>query len=190
MLAFEKTARSLPFLALQANQKYLKVIMNITYQPLHPEHFKLLYDWIAQPHVAAWWSDPHDWEIFLQKYSEKIESPYRGCFIIEIDQQPIGYIQWYQANKFPEWQNQPDGTYGVDLYIGNLEFIGKGYGTQIVKQFVRLLLKKPNVTNIIANPDISNTAAIRCYEKAGFKKSQRHYKTKQKEILLNYQKDT
>lgn len=163
--------------------------MNITYQPLHPEHFKLLHHWIAQPHVAAWWSDPHDWKTFLQKYSEKIKSPYRGCLIIEIDQQPVGYIQWYQANKFPEWPNQPDDTYGMDLYIGNLEYIGKGYGTQIVKQFVQLLLKKTDVKNIIVNPDINNTVAIRCYEKAGFKKIAKIIREETKEILLSYQKD-
>ena len=45
--------------------------------------------------------------------------------------------------------------------------LGKGLGTEIVRQFIQLLFKDPGVTKIQADPHPSNARAIRCYEKAG-----------------------
>ncbi len=142
--------------------------MNITFKPLKESDFQLIYTWIQQPHIKQWWSDPEEWDQFVAKYQQKITSEYRGCFIILSDTTPIGYIQWYNANKFPEWPHEPEGTYGMDLFIGNPDFLGKGLGTEIVKLFTQMLFKKPAVKRIIINPDVNNLAAIRCYQKAGF----------------------
>lgn len=156
----------------------------ISFKSFSTSDIKQIYDWTQQPHVKKWWQDPEDWLEFKQKFEDKLQSPYRACFIIYIENKAVGYIQTYQANKFPEWTNQPDGTYGMDLFIGDPEFIGKGYGTQIVAKFVEELFKLPEIKRIIINPDVNNIAAVRAYEKAGFKKLYEIKRENGTEILM------
>ena len=88
------------------------------------------------------------------------------------------------ANKFPEWPSEPDGTYGMDLFIGDLDYIGKGYGSQIVAQFVHELFTLPDVMRVIINPDIDNIAAIKAYERAGFSRIEIISRPSETEILM------
>lgn len=144
-------------------------VVQITFKPMQFSDFRQIYDWIKQPHVSNWWSDPSEWSEFKLKFQHKLESLYRSCFIIYVDNAAIGYIQSYVANKFPEWPEEPDGTYGMDLFIGEADYIGRGFGSRIVAQFVRELFTSPEVVRIIISPDVKNIAAIKSYERAGFK---------------------
>lgn len=159
-------------------------IAQINFKCMQPSDFKQIYDWIQQPHVSKWWSDPRDWSEFRLKFQNKLESPYRSCFIIYEDDKPIGYIQSYVANKFPEWPSEPAGTYGMDLFIGDGNYIGKGYGSHIVALFVQELFKRPDVMRVIINPDIDNIAAIKAYERAGFRKIGKIHRPSETEILM------
>lgn len=159
-------------------------VTQITFKRMQSSDFKKIYDWIQQPHVSKWWSDPNDWSEFKLKFQRKLESPYRSCFIIYVDDTAIGYIQSYAANKFPEWPSEQDGTYGMDLFIGEDDYIGKGYGSRIVAQFVQELFKSPKVERIIINPDINNSAAIKAYERAGFKAVKEKKRPSETELLM------
>ena len=65
----------------------------------------------------------------------------------------------------------PSSTVGTDQFIGDLDYIGKGVGTRMIKEFITYLSTiEPKVTTIIVDPEPENRAAIRCYEKVGFKK--------------------
>ncbi|MGC2310037.1 MAG: GNAT family N-acetyltransferase [Candidatus Babeliaceae bacterium] len=130
----------------------------------------LLFQWMHIPHVSKWWQSPTDWPTFQTKYRTQLDNPYRSSYMVYLNQIPIGYIQYYQANKFPEWHNQAKDTYGIDILIGEMNYIGKGYGTLIIKQFIKMLCANPEIRKIIADPALDNKAAIACYEKAGFKK--------------------
>ncbi len=161
----------------------------ISFKSLSTSDIKQIYDWTQQPHVKKWWQDPEDWEEFKNKFEDKLISPDRACFVIYIENKSVGYIQTYQANKFPEWTDQPDGTYGMDLFIGNPNFIGKGFGTEIVKLFVEKIFENSKATRIIINPDVNNIAAIRAYEKAGFKKLHEIKRENDTEILMEINKN-
>lgn len=82
----------------------------------------------------------------------------------------------------------PDGTYGMDLFIGDANYIGKGYGSKIVAQFVGKLFKLPHVTRIIINPDINNIAVIKAYERAGFKKIKEIKRPFETELLMEIER--
>lgn len=142
----------------------------INFRLMQTSDINQVYNWTQESHVKTWWTDPEDWSEFRQKFENKLKSLYRGCFIIYVRNKPVGYIQYYVANKFSEWSEQPNGTYGMDLFIGDFNYIGKGYGTEIVKQFVKEIFKNLEAKRVIINPDINNIAAVRAYEKAGFKK--------------------
>jgi aminoglycoside 6'-N-acetyltransferase len=62
-----------------------------------------------------------------------------------------------------------DGVAGVDLFIAQPELVGRGLGTDVLRQFVDdRVFSDTNVHACIADPDIDNIASLRAFEKAGF----------------------
>ncbi len=56
------------------------------------------------------------------------------------------------------------------LLIGETEFRGKGYGTEAVRLLVQVGFEQFNLNRIWLTVNEQNLAAIRAYEKAGFRK--------------------
>lgn len=52
--------------------------------------------------------------------------------------------------------------------LGEEDYLGKGYGAEVVKKFSAKLLAPLGVARVILDPFADNKRAIRCYEKAGF----------------------
>ena len=58
---------------------------------------------------------------------------------------------------------------GLDLYIGEIEFLGKNVGSKALILFLdQHIFQKFDYAFV--DPDVTNTAAIRAYEKARFMK--------------------
>jgi RimJ/RimL family protein N-acetyltransferase len=150
--------------------------MNISFKKFTLEDVPLYYKWAEKPHVKNIW--------FLEGYQPKeyilekiagngIDYP----FVILLDDKPIGHIQFwdvYARDKIEPHENdyftgESEGTYGVDLFIGEEDYLGKGYGTQTLIEFIKLLFDKYHAKKIVIDPDADNIQAIRCYEKAGFR---------------------
>jgi len=144
-----------------------------TFKPLEKNDIDLLYQWFKQPHVAQWWPAESvlDYESVKQKYCSKIGSDSQSAFIVYLNDRPIGYIQSYNATKVGGgwWPDEPEGTYGIDQFIGEPDCINKGLGTEMIKAFVSMLFENPKITHIIIDVDQNNLRALRCYEKVGFK---------------------
>ncbi|MBK8202512.1 MAG: GNAT family N-acetyltransferase [Bdellovibrionales bacterium] len=140
--------------------------------PLSPDHISLLRKWLKEPHVAEFWQEPDDETEFRKKYLEKLQERDVRPYIINYNGTPIGYIQDYEAALVGGgwWPDAKPGTFGVDQYIGENEFINKGLGTKIIHLFVSKLFENPKVQEVITDPDPKNGRAIRAYEKVGFKK--------------------
>ncbi|HEU4964392.1 MAG TPA: GNAT family protein [Bacilli bacterium] len=56
----------------------------------------------------------------------------------------------------------------IGMLIGDRNYWGRGLGTEIVRQFVRLLFTRFNMNRINIDTFADNVRAIRCYEKVGF----------------------
>ena len=85
-------------------------------------------------------------------------------FIIEIDNEiPIGVIGF----KNLDWVNRNSELF---IYIGNLEYWGKGYGTQALKLLIEFSFNKINLHMLYLEVFSYNKGAIKTYEKLGFKK--------------------
>lgn len=86
----------------------------------------------------------------------------------------IGYIQSYTIDrKISTWFPQIPGNgniLGIDQFIGEPAYLYKGIGTLFIKEFVDMCMMKDKNLTIIVDPEPTNTAAIKCYEKVGFKK--------------------
>jgi len=94
-------------------------------------------------------------------------------FIAMLGDEPIGYAQSYVALGAGDgwWEEETDpGVRGIDQSLGRPELLGRGFGTQLVTALVERLFADPAVSRIQTDPSPANLRAIRCYEKAGFRR--------------------
>ena len=154
--------------------------MTITFEPLHESHFPLLLKWLEARHVKKWWDQDltYTMDLVHEKYSSHIkgyklvdgqQKPIQ-CFIIHNNQNPVGYIQIYNAYDFPRSKSLlglPENLGAFDIFIGEEEVLKQGLGSKAILEFLKLHGNR--YTHIFADPDINNLSAIKCYEKAGFK---------------------
>lgn len=125
--------------------------------------------WLAQDYIRKFWGDPQDW---IKEISENISADWVKYFIVECDTQ-IGFLQYYETDKAPqgEWSNEPIGTVGIDYLIGDIEYLGKGYGSKIVRLLVDFIKSKNKYDYIVADPIVENVSSIKVLENNGFKQN-------------------
>lgn len=135
--------------------------------PVEPRHLNMISDWLAEPHVAQWWSEDPEKE--MADIADHMDSISVEPFIIMLGDEPIGYLQTYDPHLEDDhpYQDQPSGTLGMDLMIGEPDLIGQGHGPRLIDEFVSLLFDE-GVPRVIIDPDPANKRAIRAYQKAGF----------------------
>ncbi|MGH6860198.1 MAG: GNAT family N-acetyltransferase [Phyllobacterium sp.] len=135
--------------------------------PVEPRHLNMISGWLAEPHVAQWWTEEPEKE--LSDIAGHIDSVSVEPFIILLADTPIGYLQTYDPHLEDDhpYQDQPGGTLGMDLMIGEPDLIGKGHGPRLIDEFVSLLFEE-GVPRIVVDPDPANTRAIKSYRKGGF----------------------
>jgi len=139
----------------------------IRFRKLDRGDLPLMHRWLNTAHVVEWWADEAlGLDEIIAKYSPRIDGKEDvRCFVIVLDDAPIGYIQDYPAGE---------NSAGIDLFIGEVQFLHRGLGASIIRQFLNdVVFANPVVATCIIDPSLSNRAAIRAYEKAGF----RFYKT-------------
>ena len=142
----------------------------ISFRKFTMEDVPLYYEWAEKPYIKNMWFQPgyEPKEAIIDKIKgSKLGVP----FAILADNIPIGHIQYWSATIDPSdiFPNEPKGTYGIDLFIGEESYLDKGYGTEIMQLFVDFLFDKIQAKKLIIDPDIDNKRAIHCYEKVGFK---------------------
>jgi aminoglycoside 6'-N-acetyltransferase len=150
-----------------------RTINLVSFRALDRSDFPLLQRWLSEPHVDAWWHEPLDLSGLEQKYGPRIDGiePVH-VFIIEHENKPIGWIQWYRWVDYPEHAAQlkaePEAA-GIDLSIGEILSIGKGLGSSAIREFVLSVVStKPGITAVVTDPEERNGRSCRAFEKAGF----------------------
>jgi RimJ/RimL family protein N-acetyltransferase len=140
------------------------------FKALEDDDLGLLCAWFNKSHVREWWDDHLTNEEIKLKYRKRIGDPVTLPFIAYLDEKPIGFIQYYFANKIEnnDLLDEMDDTVGLDQFIGEEDYINRGYGTQMIGQFVDHLFSDASVRKILIDVNKNNQRAIRCYEKLGF----------------------
>ncbi len=137
------------------------------FRAVEDDDLPMLAQWLAQPHNAQWWGDDPDQNV--DEIREAMESIETEPLIVELDGEPIAYLQSYDPHLEDghPYRDQPFGTIGLDISMGPAELLGKGHGSAIVAEFTEMLFGE-GVPRVIIDPDPVNARAIRAYEKAGF----------------------
>ena len=149
--------------------------MHISFKKFTLEDVPLYYEWAEKPHVKnVWFLEGYQPKEYILKKIEGngIEYP----FIILANDKPIGHIQYWdifardqiEAETNDYFTGEPEGTFGIDIFIGEENYLGKGYGTKAMLKFTELLFERYNAKKIVIDPSSINKQAIRSYEKAGF----------------------
>lgn len=148
---------------------------NISFVPVTPEHYPLLRQWLTEPHIQEWWGNPDEELGFIRDMVEGRDTT--RPFLIAVDDEPIGYIQYWfighhqneQWIKDHPWLAElPSETIGVDLSIGRPDKLSKGIGSTALAAFAGTLRQQGHAS-IIIDPDRDNVRAVRAYTKAGFR---------------------
>lgn len=133
----------------------------------------LIHRWLHAPHVARWYEDLGTLEEISRQYSAYIEGrePVEPYLILQNDK-PIGYIQSYLVSDDAEYNRLIgiENSAGVDLFIGEKELLYKGLGPHILVRFLEeKVFANDKVETCVIDPEPKNLAAIRAYEKVGFR---------------------
>ncbi len=147
----------------------------ISFRAMALEYLPYWYKWAQKPHVkSVWFLDGYETPDYI--HQKIVGNGYDHPFIICLNNEPIGYICCCDLYAYrticpkPKglFTNEEPGTFCMDLYIGEEDFLDKGYGTLIVKAFANYIFELFKAKKLLIDPDINNKRAIRCYEKAGF----------------------
>ena len=137
------------------------------FRPMTSADLPLVRRWLALPHVSEWWGDPGEQYALV---SGDLDEPAMDQYIVSMAGDPFGYLQCYDLTAWNSgFGAQPQGTRGIDLFIGEPDMIERGHGSALIRAFVDGRLQN-GAPRIVTDPDPANHRAIRAYEKAGFER--------------------
>jgi len=94
--------------------------------------------------------------------------------VIMLGERAAGFIQTYLVSDHREFARRVDvgeDVAGVDLFLADEELTGKGLGSKTLRMFVQdVVFERQQTIACIADPDSRNTASLRAFEKAGFRR--------------------
>jgi aminoglycoside 6'-N-acetyltransferase len=135
------------------------------FRPMAAADLPMIRRWLETPEVTRWWGRPDEQ---YELVSGDLAHPDMDQFIVALDGRPFAYIQCYPLSTWNQgFGEQPPSTRGIDQFIGEGDMIGRGHGSNFIRQFVDGCLRG-GMRRIVTDPDPKNARAIRACEKAGF----------------------
>ncbi len=140
----------------------------ITLRTATLDDLELIRRWDDEPHVID--SDPStgdwDWARELQFFP-----PWREQLIAEHDGRPIGVVQIIDPllEETHYWGECEPNLRAIDIWIGDEEELGKGYGTFMMDLALQRCFAPPEVTAVLIDPLARNLRARKFYERMGFR---------------------
>lgn len=138
-------------------------------RPMQQSDLPLFRGWLTLAHVAAWYLEPQDWIMEIEQQDGAFS--FVRHFIAMDGEVPFGFCQYY-----PYWMGGEDwhgtipveGTYSIDYLIGEVGYLGKGYGRQMILALLELNRKEPDAKRVIVQPEPENSASCGVLDSCGF----------------------
>ncbi len=135
------------------------------FRPMSAADLPTIQRWLEMPQVAQWWHDPSEQ---FELVSGDLDHPDMAQYILVTERREFAYLQCYNLNVWNTgFGPQPEGTRGLDQFIGEADMLGCGHGSAFVRTFADRLLDS-GTPRVVTDPHPANLRAIRAYEKAGF----------------------
>lgn len=148
----------------------------ITWRRLTEADFRLVREWLAQPHVARWWHHDTTAEAVARDFgpAARGEEPSED-FLVMLDGAPVGLVQRCRFADYPEYAAELAGQVGlpataatIDYLLGDPARVGQGLGPRVIRAIVEAMWADwPDVTAVVVPVHTANRASWRALEKAG-----------------------
>lgn len=126
----------------------------------------LLERWLRHPDVVRWWGPPD------QHLAAVAQGSWDTHAVITVDRRPVGYLCWQRLSpselEAAGLSDLPDDLVDIDILIGEPEFRGRGVGPKALA-ILLARMRSEGVGIAGLGTSTSNRAAIRAFEKAGFR---------------------
>ena len=140
----------------------------VSLRPADPRDWPLIHTWLLQPEIQRWWGSLAAAE---SEVMAALRSDMGLCSIIIIDGSNIGYAQAQDAG--PLAADVPAsltaGCFRVDAFVGDPAFRGQGVAQSALRLVAAEVFATTLAPAVIVVAPIRHEAAVRAYEKAGFK---------------------
>lgn len=133
----------------------------IRLETFHREDYDRLISWVDTAETLLQFAGPAlHFPLTAAQLDANLADPARTAFRVVMDKTMIGYAELYETAA---------AVFLGRILIGSSEHRGKGAGLQIVQQLLDHLFSHTDKAQAALNVYDWNTAAIRCYEQAGFR---------------------
>ncbi len=130
----------------------------VVLRPLRADDVERVAEIQNEPGVARWWGPPNKAELRRQADGSDDEK----ALAIEREGELVGLIQYHEENE-PDFRHA-----GIDIFLAE-RVQGRGLGTDAVRTLARYLIEERGHHRLTIDPAADNVAAIRTYEKVGFR---------------------
>lgn len=128
----------------------------VVLRPVEPDDAPALRAALAAPEVAEWWGDvPEGFPL--------TDEPTATRFTVLVDGEPAGMVQYTEETE-PEYRNAE-----VDVFLDPAHH-SRGLGQDVMATIARHLHEERGHHRLVLSAAADNARAIRCYEKAGFRR--------------------
>ncbi|MEL7545175.1 MAG: GNAT family N-acetyltransferase [Pseudomonadota bacterium] len=150
--------------------------MSVILRPATLADAPLFDSWDQQPHVIIATSDDPEAQtafedaVWIDELSS--DDPASHFYVAEVHGRPIGAMQVIDPalERTHYWGDDcPPNLRAVDIWIGEADCLGKGYGTEMMRLAIESAFADPLVEAILIDPLNSNTDAHRFYQRLGFR---------------------
>ena len=136
----------------------MNIQFRFTFKPALQNQRLLIHHWITQDHIKKWLHGKG-----LQNTIEDLDNFFAGTsfglhWIAYDNDIPFAYLLTSEEGK---------DAITLDLFICDLNYLGKGLATQMIREF--LISQFPHVKRVLIDPEATNKRAIHVYQKVGFK---------------------
>jgi hypothetical protein len=128
------------------------------FAPAEPSQRDLLHRWFEQKHIKEWMHG-----VGLQNTLNGLEKFFLG------ESTTTYWIGYDNNTPFAFLITSPEGKDAttLDLFICDLNYLGKGIAVPMIKKFLRSHFS--HLKRVLIDPEATNTRAIHVYQKVGFK---------------------
>lgn len=144
------------------------VVMPVTLRAATSDDAPMLKMWDLDDAVgySGGEDDNYDWDYELPRVTS-----WREFLIAEVDGYPIGMVALIDALREEShyWgEDVLEGTWAIDIWIGNEEHRSQGFGTDMMKQALGRCFNIHGAHLVLIDPLQSNFRAIAFYRRLGF----------------------
>lgn len=141
----------------------------ITVRPMKTADLTVFHQWLYTPHVAKWYQDPLSWIAEVEQQDAFFNWIHH--YIVEQNERQIGFCQYYACLDSEEpWGGYTEmgGSYSIDYMIGEIDYIGKGIGKEIVVLLIEKIKQHNDAKRVVVQPESQNKASCGVLLSCGF----------------------